>query len=331
MPSDLDIRDALRQAGHLGGDRGDLPTSSKRFPDGSRYRVEIPSVEGPEVLLAALEEADARGVLLHRVSQGSGVSMPTDGELDELADIGAARKVEVSLFARPNAGWHLSASARVAAGAYLAPAARGQEQVVQALEEAARAAAHGIRSVLIADVGTLAAFRDLRAAGFLPKDMQAKVSVSLPVTNASTAHLLEELGANSLNLAPDLDLAQIAAIRAAVDVPVDVYIEAPDSLGGIFRMNEIAEIVRVAAPVFVKFGLRNAPDIYPSGRHVRALALDLTRERVRRAQLGLEAIHRAFPDEPVSEPGSAGLMCPVLGRSVHAVEIDHRPLMKPSP
>jgi hypothetical protein len=181
---------------------------------------------------------------------------------------------------------------------------------VQALEQVARAAAHGIRSVLIADIGTLAAFSDLRAKGFLPDDMQAKISVSLPVTNASTARLLEELGGNSLNLAPDLDLAQIAAIRAAVDVPVDIYIEAPDSLGGIFRMDEIAEIVRVAAPVFVKFGLRNAPDIYPSGRHVQALGLDLARERVRRAELGLSAIHRAFPDEQISEPGSAGLACP---------------------
>ena len=34
----------------------DLPTSAKRFPDGAQYRVEIPSVEGPEALEAVFAE-----------------------------------------------------------------------------------------------------------------------------------------------------------------------------------------------------------------------------------------------------------------------------------
>jgi len=29
------------------------------------------------------------------------------------------------------------------------------------------------------------------------------------------------------------------------------------------RLYEIPEIIRVAAPVYIKFGLRNAPNIYP--------------------------------------------------------------------
>ena len=63
--------------------------SDARFADGLRYRIEIPSVEGPAVMRAVLEEADARGVPVRRVSQGSGVMMLTDGEIAELAKLGS--------------------------------------------------------------------------------------------------------------------------------------------------------------------------------------------------------------------------------------------------
>lgn len=41
------------------------------FADGVRYRIEIPSVEGPAVLRAVLEEAERRDVPVRRVSQGA--------------------------------------------------------------------------------------------------------------------------------------------------------------------------------------------------------------------------------------------------------------------
>src|SRR5207248_7024838 len=212
------IREALSATGLPAGDLHDLPTSAKRFPDGAQYRIEIPSTEGPRCLEAVLEEAGRLDVAVHRVSQGSGVFMLTDAELDAVAHLGAAAGVEVSLFARPNAGWTTGATAYTTAGAAHAPAVRGQDQLVAVLEDAVRAAEHGIRSVLLADVGAVHAFAMLRDAGVLPAEMQAKVSVMLPVANAATARVLEQLGASTLNLPPDLSLAQIAAIRAAVDL-----------------------------------------------------------------------------------------------------------------
>jgi hypothetical protein len=303
-------REFLRTTGLPGGDLHELPTSGKRFPDGAQYRVEIPSTEGPRALEAVLEEAERLDVRVHRISQGSGVFMLSDAELDEMAQLAAAATVEVSLFARPNAGWDTSAQARATAGGALAPAIRGGDQLVQALEDIRRAAAHGFRSVLIADVGLLATFDAMRKAGELPADMQAKVSVMLPAANPASARVLVELGADTLNLPTDLSLAQIAAIRAAVDVPIDFYVEAPDNLGGFVRLYEIPEIVRVGAPVYVKFGLRNAPDVYPSGSHLEATVVALSRERIRRARLGLELLERELPDAVTSELGAASLALP---------------------
>src|SRR5439155_941090 len=140
----------------------------------------------------------------------------------------ASARVEVSLFARPNAGWSASAMARSAVGALIAPTAHGADQLAAVVDDVLRAAAHGFRSVLIQDIGALHAFGELRRAGILPNDMQAKVSVMLPVANPASARVVERLGASTINLPTDLTLAEIAAIRAAASLSLDVYIECPD-------------------------------------------------------------------------------------------------------
>jgi hypothetical protein len=304
------VRRFLHDLGLPRGDLNELPDSPKRFPDGAQYRIEIPSTEGPRCLDAVLEEADRLDVRVHRVSQGSGVFLQTDAELDEMARAAHEATVEVSLFARPNASWGLSATARAHAG--FAASAHGQEQVVANLEDCLRAAEHGFRSVLIADLGVLSVFGEARRAGLLPEDMQAKVSVMLPASNPASARVLEQLGASTINLPTDLTLPQIAAIRAAVDVPLDVYVEAPDNVGGFVRHHEIPELIRIAAPVYVKFGLRNAPDVYPAGTHLEATTVALSRERVRRARLGMELLARSGYEPATSELGAAGLAVPAL-------------------
>lgn len=286
--------------------------STVRFPDGAAFRVEVPSVEGPACVRAVLNEAERLSVPVRRMSQGSGVTLTTDDELDEMASLCAAAGVELSLFARPCALWGTSAAARAPAGQVFGPSVHGEGQLRAALAEVRRAAEHGIRSVLIADVGLLAAFGKLRAGGELPSDMQAKVSAMFPVANPATAEVLVSLGADTLNVQPDLSLQDVAAIRSAVDVPLDIYIESPDNVGGFVRYHEMADLVRYAAPVYLKFGLRNAPDVYPAGSHMEQLVTSLTLERVRRAKLGMEMLARDGVALETSARGAKGLAVPVM-------------------
>ena len=81
-------------------------------------------------------------------------------------------------------------------------------------------------------------------------------------------------------------------MRRVTDRPLDLYIEAPDDLGGFVRSYDVPEIVRTAAPVHLKFGLRNAPDLYPVGAHLTDVAVITARERVRRAALCLALMRR---------------------------------------
>src|SRR4028119_1439663 len=324
-----------------------LPDSGKRFPDGARYRVEIPSVEGPRVLEAVLDEAERREVQLHRVSQGSGVMLLTDAEILEMCAMAREAGLELSLFVGPRASWETGAASGSAAGVGRRAPRRGQDRLGDAREDVLRGVSLGLRGVLVADAGLLWVLRDLKKKGELPEDLVIKVSVQLSAANAAAVKAMEGLGAGTYNTPTDLSLAQLgairavtdlpldvsveapddcggfvrhyeiphpappapplaqwAAIRAVTDLPLDVYVEAPDDFGGFVRHYEIPDLVRVASPVFVKFGLRNAPNIYPSGTHLEATAVALGRERVRRAEIGRSMLDRYFPEAETTKAGA---------------------------
>ena len=278
------------------GDAHDLPTSRKRFPDGGQYRIEIPSCEGPIALQAVIDEARDRSVPLHRVSQGSGIMLQTDEEIRRMVALGRDHGVEVCLFVGPRANWDVGVQAQSSSGRVIGSSLRGADQLRYGLEDVRNALSLGIRSVLVADVGQLMVLGRMKAAGDLPADFVLKVSVTLAAANPATARVLEDLGATSINLPVDLSIAQIAAIRQAIDAAIDFYVEAPDDFGGTVRYYEIGEIVRVAAPIYMKFGVRNAPGLYPAGRHLESTVVALSRERVRRAAIGLALLARTAPD-----------------------------------
>ena len=300
----MKAHELLDGLGLPGRDLHDLPDSGKRFSDGAQYRVEIPSVEGPRVLEAVLDEAEKREVPLHRVSQGSGIMLLTDAEILEMCDMARGAGLELSLFVGPRASWETGATAGSSAGGVLGAQHRGQDQLAYALEDVLRGVSLGLRGALVADAGLLWVLRDLKAKGEIPEDFVVKVSVQLAAANAAAVKTMEDLGAGTYNTPTDLSLAQLAAIRAVTDLPLDVYVEVPDDFGGFVRHYEIPDLVRVAAPVFVKFGLRNAPNIYPSGTHLEASAVALGRERVRRAEIGLAMLDRYYPEAVMTEEGA---------------------------
>ncbi|HQY30398.1 MAG TPA: hypothetical protein PK691_03895, partial [Thermomicrobiales bacterium] len=200
----------------------------------------------------------------------------------------------------PRAGWDTGAMAVSSAGRIVAPKVRGMDQMLHAIEDVKRTCAHGIKSVLVTDEGLLWVLGKMKTAGELPADLILKGSVMLGSANPVSIWLLEQNGLTTFNVPTDLSLAQLAAIRAVVDMPLDIYIEVPDDIGGFIRHYEIAEIVRVCAPVYLKFGLRNAPNIYPAGTHLEATAIALTKERVRRAKLGIDMLQRLDPNTVMS-------------------------------
>ena len=228
-------------------DADGIPESSKRFADGSRYKIEIPSVEGPAAFKTVVDEAKKHKLIIHRISQGSGIMMQTDDEIKQMVSIGKKEKIEVCLFVGPRASWDIGKQVSATAGVIASPTLRGGDQLRFALEDVIHGVNLGLRSVLVGDLGLLKVLGEAKCKGDLPKELILKTSVALVCNNPATAALLEDLGASTLNLATDLSLQQIAAIRSQVDIPVDIYVEGPDDFGGAVRHYETPDLVRVAA------------------------------------------------------------------------------------
>jgi hypothetical protein len=303
-------RTLLSGLGLPAGDRYDLPTSPLRFPDGAHYRIEIPSVEGPAAMAAVIEAAQQHSVTIHRVSQGSGMMLLTDAELREMARLGAEHRIEVSLFVGPRATWEGSGQPLTPDGKLMGWRHTGMDQLAYAFDDIVRGVEAGIRSILVADEGLLWLVNQARQRGVLPTNLVVKGSAVLGVANPLGVKLLQDNGLDTINVASDISLPRLAAMRQVLSIPLDLYIEGPDGLGGFTRYYEVPEIIRVATPVYLKFGLRNAPNIYPSGVHLEAAAIATGRERVRRAAIGMELLARAGVDFTASLVGAMGLGIP---------------------
>jgi hypothetical protein len=289
-----------------------LPTSTKRFPDGAQYRIELPSVEGPRALEATLEEIDYDGITVHRVSQGSGMMLLTDNEIKELCQLCSNRGMELSLFVGPRGTWDISAQPFTTAGKVIALRHEGADQLVYAIEDLKRGVELGVRSALVADEGLLLLTKEMKKQGILPKDFVVKVSVQLSAANPVSIKLMQDLGADTYNVPTALSLQKLAAIRQAIDIPIDLYVEVPDNFGGFIRYYEIPELIRILSPVYIKFGLRNHPDVYPSGKHLEGTNISLYRERVRRTVIGMQMIERYYPEAVTSELNAQGFTVPKI-------------------
>jgi hypothetical protein len=284
--------------------------STARFPDGAHFRIEIPSVEGPSVLRAVVEAAAAGGITVNRVSQGSGAMLLSAAELAEMARLGADNGIEVSLFVGPREEWDIGRAAHSDDGPTFAGRLRGTRQLRYAIDDVLRAVEQGIRGFLIADTGLLQLVVEMQAGGELPASIVWKISAVLAPSNPVSLCQLSQLGGTTINVPSDITIGQLAEMRAATSVPIDLYVETPDAMGGVVRGHEAADLVAVAAPMYVKFGLRNSRLLYPSGLHLAEDAAAIAREKIHRAGVALEWMQRSGLELIQSAPGAKGLGIP---------------------
>ena len=295
---------------HFGALVGEAKPSGARFPDEAHLRVEIPSVENPTALRAVVEEARVLNVPIHRVSQGSGSMLLTKSDLAEMARIGADEGLEVNLFVGPREEFGIGGAVRSPDGLLLSGRLRGFDQLRYALEDIFRAVDAGIRGFLIADTGLMQILNAMVKAGELPLSIVWKISAVLAPSNPITFQQLIQCGGSTINVPSDISLNELAEIRSVSDAPIDLYLEAPDTLGGMVRGNEIAEIAVVAAPLYAKYGLRNARGVYPAGGQVMDDVVANVREKVRRAAISLEWLDDSGLDLLISKTGADGIGVP---------------------
>ena len=236
------------------GDAYNLPTSEKRFADGGQYRFEVPGIQGPKAMKALLDAMDMYGIHLHRVTQTQGIMRLADKEIVQMVEYAHQWETDLILAIGPRATTDTSASVHTEEGVRMGYRLRGQEQIVRAIEEVKRAVRLGCFSFLVYDEGCLWVLDEMRKAGEIPANCHFKVSAHAGHGNPCSARVLEMLGANSVNPVRDIQVQMLAAMRQAVDCPIDVHTENPKSTGGFIRHYEVPEMIRVAAPIYLKTG-----------------------------------------------------------------------------
>jgi hypothetical protein len=250
----IETRKFMQTLGLPEGDCYSLPDSEKRFDDGSQYRFEVPGIQGPGSMEALLEAQDKLGVTIHRITQTKGIMLLQDDEIQRMVALANQANVELVLAIGPRATTDTSASVNTPEGRRMGYRLRGQEQIVRAVEDVKRAINFGARTFLVYDEGCLWLLDEMRKAGEIPADCSFKISAHAGHGNPCSARLLQNIGADSINPVRDIQLQMLAAMRQAIDIPIDIHTENPASTGGFIRHYEVPEMIRIAAPIYLKTG-----------------------------------------------------------------------------
>ena len=307
------IRAFMENEGIPGRDAYDLPNSTKTFPDGAHYRIEIAGVERASTMEAMLDEAQKRDVTIHRVIAAVGGSTYCDfEELKAMSQMAADAKIEMIMTVGHRKGWDAgSKEISTPEGAMQGFRLRGSDSISYHIADIMRNIEAGHRGFLVYDEGVLFILNKMRNEGMIPPETIFKFSVFGGYCSAAGVKVIESMGANSMNPISDVSLPILGAIRKAADLPLDVYIIIVDSFGGMFRAYEAPEIARVASPCYFKFEPGTSEgDIYKPWI-TEDFHANLIREKVKIASIVMEIMKRHAPGLKTSEKGPDDLVLPV--------------------
>ena len=279
-------RDFLSQQQLPSADRRDLPSSQSSFAGGGQFGIELSSINNASILRTSLALAKEYSVRVNRCDECRGIVRLPDADIREMVRICHGEAIGLVLSVGPRAIYDTGGFVRSGNGKRVGYRLRGMENVIAAVEDVRRAAELGVRGFLVYDEGLLMLLHKLRQAGELPASTVLKVSVHMGCSNPLSARVYQELGADTINPVPDLDLAMLSSMRAAVSCPLDLFSDTAEEAGGFVRTHELPEFVRVAAPIYIKCGAISQPrqNHLPSETELR--------ERIRQAACVVEMLAR---------------------------------------
>jgi hypothetical protein len=266
---------------------GQAPSPSDRsFPGGGKFGIELASINNATILRTILKLAKEYSIRVSRCDECRGIVRLPSADIAEMVRICAGEAIGLLLSIGPRAIYDTGGFVRSSNGRRIGYRLRGMESVVHAVEDVRRAADLGVRGFVVYDEGLLMLLNQLRQAGELPASTVFKVSVHMGCSNPLSARVYEDLGADTVNPVPDLDLDMLRAMRAAVSCPLDLFSDTAEEAGGILRTHDVPEFVRVASPVYIKCGAISQP------RQNHLPSVEELRERIRQTACVVEMLAR---------------------------------------
>lgn len=279
----------LIELGYPGRDDFSLPSSQTQFSAGGDYGIEVASVNNMKILEEILRLADHFDVRIDRVDECRGMFRLPDNEIREMVAACREREMGLVMSVGPRAVYDIGGFSRSPNGIRLGYRLRGMSNVAHAVDDVLRGLDLGVRGFIIYDEGLLDVLGQMRTAGTIPRETMLKLSVHATCANPASARLFARIGADTINLIPDMELPMLSAFRQATDVPLDVFSDTAGAAGGMIRTYDIPEFIRVAAPIYIKGGAVSQPQ----QNHLPSVAE--REERMKQVRCVVEMIERAAP------------------------------------
>lgn len=294
----------LIKLGYPGRDDFSLPSSQIQFSAGGDYGIEVASVNNMKILEEILRHADNFDVRIDRVDECRGMFRLPDNEIREMVAACRERQMGLVMSVGPRAVYDIGGFSRSPNGIRLGYRLRGMSNVAHAVDDVLRGLDLGVRGFIIYDEGLLDVLGQMRTAGMIPQETMLKLSVHATCANPASARLMARIGADTINLIPDVELPMLAAFRQATDVPLDVFSDTAGAAGGMIRTYDIPEFIRVAAPIYIKGGAVSQPQ----QNHLPSVTE--REERMKQVRCVVEMIERAAPHARQVSPDEPSLAIP---------------------
>jgi len=281
----------LKSHGYGSVDDTEPQISPYEFSTGGVYGVEVPVVNNLATLRKTIHILQEEGVYVTRFNETHGAFLLCDSEIREMLSLCSQEGYGIAFGLGPRPEYDRRAAFyRSPFGLEQGRQINNHDALRASIMDALRLDSLGCRGLIVYDLGVLHVLNSMRAEGELSRNMVFKVSSHCMISNSMLAKIHAENGADSLTVTHDVGLPMLeymrkAAPKASLDVPLDVY----RNKGGFIRFHEVAEIVQVAAPVFLKIGSSSQSDPYDNTNETTII------KRINRVKRALEMLNENLP------------------------------------
>ena len=289
-------------------DNDGLQESEHRFVDGASYRIEVPTVNSAGAMKQLFAVADKQGFVVNRASITYGIMRYNDDEIRDILKLAKDNGVEIFMMVGPRAPLDIGVQAHLNTlnAHHIGYRVRGTEQLAFALEDVYRAVDLGCRGFIACDEGVLVMIDAMRKSGEIPANVKIKASVLLGTANAAHYRVLENLGADSINVQRDLPLALLGGFRRGSTLPIDIHANNPGQTGGFVRTFEVPAMIKATAPIYVKTGNIAVP--------LHSMMVDDSAGAAMAREVGItvDTIRKYLPDAVQTSKGHDSLAVPEI-------------------
>ncbi len=225
-----------------------------QFKKGGEFGIELSSMNNYKIIKKTIKLLNKNKIQADRFDECRGMMRLPENEIKDILKITKDNNIGMIFSIGPRAIYSSSGFVRSENGKRMGYRLHGKNQVENAIDELKRGIDLGVKGFLIYDEGFLDFANQLRKSKQIPEDIIFKLSVHVGCANQFSARVYENLGADTINVVPDLSIEDLYEIRKMVSIPLDIFTDTASAAGGLIRTYDVGQIIEYVSPIYFKCG-----------------------------------------------------------------------------